>query len=234
VIGNRPLWVTIPTIGYSELLIPLVNALEQDRSIDKILLTVNLESHVEPVQDFFRFGEPTIEVVETWPMGRSIHHGWNTSIERARKEDAWLAVLNDDIRLLEPNAISTVAGLLASHPSHAIVGLNWQESPESTSPGARPLRQVHGSYRHHGVGGFAWVCDSHKVRTVPETLVWWGGDDACFFYAEEDGYKLGVASHVHVEHANELTANANDQNWTHESKNHDWIEFNRLFPGKAW
>lgn len=231
-LNDRPLWVTIPTIGASPLLIPLVNELERDRRIDRILLTVNLVEFVGPVQAFFRFGAPSIEIVETWPLGKSIHHGWNTSIEAAQKEDAWLAVLNDDIRLLEPLAISHVAGLLAEHPAYAIAGLNWQESPEKTKPDAKPLRTVSGSYRHYGVGGWAWVCDPHKVEQVPEDLVWWYGDDHIFLSAERDGHKLGIANHVHVEHVNSLTANSEGHGWTHEAIPGDHKAFQRLWPGK--
>lgn len=229
-LGDRPVWVTIPTIGYSPYLIPLVNELERDRAIDQILLTVNLQKHVDPVRDFFRFGEPTIEVVETWPQGKSLYHGWNTSIELACKENAWLAVLNDDIRLLTPNAISHVAGLLASHPSYAIVGLDWSETPESADSGARPLRQVHGSYRHHGVGGWAWVCDPHKIVQVPDDIVWWYGDDHIFLSAEKDGHKLGIANHAHVEHYNEFTASSAEQDWTQTAKITDHEAFRRIWP----
>lgn len=231
-LGDRPIWVTIPTIGYSHYLIPLVNELEKDRAVDKILLTVNLEEYVEPIKEFFRFGEPTIEVLETWPQGKSLYHGWNTSIEMARKEGAWLAVLNDDIRLLAPCAISQVAGILANNPSYAIVGLNWNGTPESANPSARLLRQTHGSYRHGGVGGWAWVCDPHKVETVPEDLVWWYGDDHIFLAAERDGHKIGIANHVKVEHANELTASSGDQDWTHKAKESDHVAFSRIWPGK--
>lgn len=231
-LNERPVWVTVPTIGYSHYLIPLINEIERDRAVDKILLTVNLEEYVEPIQEFFRFGAPTIEVIETWPQGKSLYHGWNTSIDMARKEDAWLAVLNDDIRLTTPYAISHVAGLLASNPSYAIVGLNWQEPPESADPGARPLRQTHGSYRHGGVGGWAWVCDPHKIVTVPHDFVWWYGDDHIFFSAEKDGHKLGLANHVHVEHVNELTASSGEQDWTHEAKTSDQAAFQRIWPGK--
>lgn len=231
-INDRPVWVTIPTIGYSELLIPLVNALEQDRAIDKILLTVNLPEYVEPIQDFFRFGEPTIEVVETWQLGKSLYHGWNTAIELARKENAWLAVLNDDIRLLEPNAVSHVSGLLADNPAYAIAGLNWQEPPESTRPGAHPLRQTHGTYRHGGVGGFAWVCDPHKVELIPDDFVWWYGDDHVVFAAERDGHLLGIAEHVHVEHVNALTAESGEHNWALDAISGDHEAFQRLWPDK--
>ena len=225
------MWATIPTIGYSHYLIPLINEIEKDRAVDKILLTVNLEEYVEPIMDFFQFGEPTIEVLETWPQGKSLYRGWDTAVELARKENSLLAVLNDDIRLLTPDAVSTVAGLLVEHPSYAIVGMNYS-GPESTSPGAPPLRQVHGSYRHHGVGGFAWVCDPNKVTTVPDDFVWWYGDDHIFFSAERDGHLIGIANHVHVEHANELTASSGEQNWTHEAKVHDHEAFRRIWPGK--
>lgn len=231
-INERPVWVTIPTIGYSELLIPLINTLEQDRSIDKIVLTVNMESYVEPIREFFRFGEPTIEIIETWPSGPSLYHGWNASIEMARQENAWLAVLNDDIRIPTPLAISTVARLLDSDPSYAIVGLNWQESQQSADPGARPLRQVHGSYRRHGVGGFAWVCDPHKVRVVPSDFVWWYGDDHIFLSAEKDGHRVGIANHVYVEHVNALTSNSGGHEWTQEAIPKDQAAFSRIWPGE--
>lgn len=231
-IAGRPLLVTIPTIGYSPYLIPLVNELERDRAIDRIILTVNLEEYVEPIQEVFRFAEPTVEVVETWPQGKSLYHGWNYAIEMAQKEDAHLAVLNDDIRLLEANAISQVAGLLANNPSYAIVGLNWQGSPESADNGARPLRQTHGTYRHGGVGGWAWVCDPHKIVQVPDDFVWWYGDDHIVFAAERDGHKVGIANNVHVEHVHELTAASGEQDWTHEAKVHDQEAFARIWPGK--
>ncbi len=228
VIGGRPIWVTIPTVGYSPLLVPLINALEQDRAVDKIILTINLEEFVDPIKDFFRFGPPEIEILETWPQGRSIYHGWNTAIEMAKEDDAHLAVLNDDIRLLTPNAISHVAGLLTDSPSYAIAGLNWMESPESIKPGARPLRQVHGSYRHHGVGGFAWVCDPHKIVQVPKDFTWWYGDDHIFMSAEKDGHSIGIATNVPVEHVNELTASEHD--WAQEAKGHDHKAFARIWP----
>ena len=231
-LNGRPIWATIPTIGYSELLIPLVNQLEDDTNVDRILLTVNLEEYVEPVREFFRFGEPNIDIVETWCLGRSLHHGWNTAIQMARQANAWLAVLNDDIKLLEPKAVSSVVEVMDAHPSYAVVGMNYFEGPEQTKPTATDVRPVHGSYRHHGVGGFAWVCDPHKVKLVPDTLVWWGGDDFCFLSAEQDGYKVGIANHVHVTHLSERTAS--EQDWTHEAREQDRIEFNRLFPGRSW
>lgn len=229
-LGERPVWVTIPTIGYSHYLIPLVNELERDRAIDQILLTVNREEYVESIQDFFRFAEPTVEVIETWPLGISIHHGWNTSIELARKENAWLAVLNDDIRLLTPNAISQVAGILANNPSYAIVGLNWHGTPESANPSARPLRQTHGTYRHGGVGGWAWVCDPHKIETVPDDFVWWYGDDHIVLAAERDGHLVGIANHIKVEHFNEYTAESEGHEWTQSAKIRDHEAFQRIWP----
>ena len=230
--NERPLWVTIPTIGQSEHLVPLLREIEQDDAVDKIILTVNLQEYVAPLRMFFNNARPKIEVVQCWRRGKSLHHGWNFAIEYARKFDAQLAVLNDDISLSEPRAISQVAGLLAEYPSYAIVGLNWQETPESTSPSARPLRAVHGSYRHHGVGGFAWVCDPHKVSLVPDDFVWWYGDDHIFLSAERDGHKIGIASHVHVEHVNALTANSGDHNWTHEAISGDTDAFRRIWPGQ--
>lgn len=232
-IANRPVWVTIPTIGHSPYLIPLINEIERDRVVDKIILTVNLEEYVEPIQDFFRFGEPTIEILETWQLGKSIYKGWNTSIEMARKENAWLAVLNDDIRLLETDAISTVVSLLSKNTSYAIAGLNWQEATKDTKPTEADLRSVRGSYRHHGVGGFAWACDPHKIDTVPDDLVHWGGDDYIFFRAERAGHRLGISTHVHVEHPSPETTSV-CQPWTYEERIKDREVFNKYFPGQSW
>lgn len=228
---DRPIWVTIPTIGHSELLLPLLRDLERDRGICKILLTVNLEEYVEPLTDFFK-DEYAPEVVETWQLGKSLYHGWNAAIQRARDANAWLAVLNDDIRLFRQDAISYTALLLDRNPEYAIIGLNWLQAPESTPRDAIPVGQVHGSYRHHGVGGFAWVCDPHKVALVPDDFVWWYGDDHLMLSAEQDGHRIGIASHAHVEHVNALTANSGEQNWTHEAIPNDHMAFQRLWPGR--
>lgn len=233
-LGNRPVWATIPTIGYSDLLVPLIRHLEEDDRVDHILLTVNLEDHVETVREVFRFCEPNISIIETWCLGRSIHHGWNTAIQKAREADALLAILNDDIEVLTPNGVYEAARLLHSDPSYAVVGMNYFEPPGQTKPNAKPVRPVQGSYRHYGVGGFAWVCDPHKIPTVPESLVWWGGDDYCFFRAMEEGYKLGIANHVHIKHVNEATAGSGEHEWAQQAKEQDRIEFDRMFPGKAW
>jgi hypothetical protein len=229
---DRPVWAVIPTIGYSELLVPLVNHLEQNDNVDRILLTVNLEEYVEPIKEFFRFSEPNIEIIETWPFGRSLHHGWNVAIEMARQANAWLAVLNDDIELMASDAVAKVAEVMAAHPSYAIVGMNWLEDPENTAPGAEPVRRVHGTYRNHGVGGFAWVCDPLKTDTVPCDFEWWYGDDHLVWSAEDRGYKVGIANHVHVKHVNSLTANSGNHDWIEEAKTRDEISFRRIWPGK--
>lgn len=231
----RPIWVTIPTIGHSELLIPLLRDLEQDRYVNKILLTVNLEEYVEPLQNFFRplyedDDNPLIEIVPTWERGKSLHHGWNAAIHRARDANAWLAVLNDDIRLVEPLAMSSVARHMGYEPDYAVVGLNWLETAEETQRNARPIGEVHGTYRNHGVGGFAWVCDPHKVTTVPDSLVWWYGDDHIVLSAEKVGHKVGIASHVHVEHAHALTANSGEHDWVNAAIESDVEVFRRLWP----
>lgn len=229
---ERPLWVTIPTIGQSELLLPLVRELQRDENIDKVILTVNLEEYVEPIRSFFSGAEAWVEVVETWEQGPSIYHGWNASIKRAREANAYLAVLNDDIRLFEPNAITYSALLLEERPRYAVVGLNWLQPPTVQPPSAQ-MQSVKGSYRHHGVGGFAWVCDPHKVETIPDDLVHWGGDDFIFFRAEDAGYRLGIANHIHVEHpAPETTAHY--QSWTHDARIKDREVFDRYYPGRAW
>ena len=110
--------------------------------------------------------------------------------------------------------------------------MNWQDTPESTSPGARPLRQVHGTYRRHGVGGFAWVCDPHKVVLVPDDFVWWYGDDHIVLSAERDGHFVGIATHAHVEHGHALTANSGEHNWTHDAIPGDREAFKRIWPGE--
>lgn len=225
------MWVVIPTIGYSKLLISLIKDLQQDKLIDKIILTVNQKEYVDQIKKIIGFDNPAIEIVETWLMGKSIHHGWNAAIEMARRENALLAILNDDIRIMRYDSISIVARILSDNPSYALIGLNWQ-TPDNADDVDRELRQVHGSYRHGGVGGWAWVCDPHKIVLVPDGLVWWYGDDHIFFSAEQDGHHIGIANNIYVEHINEHTANSGDQNWTHDSKEKDYKKFQRLWPGQ--
>lgn len=231
-INERPVWATIPTIGHSPHLIPLINKLEADSGVDQILLTVNMEEFVGRIRDVFRFGEPNIQIVETWTEGKSLHHGWNISIEMARTNNAFLAVLNDDILLAENDAISGVAETLSDNPVYAILGLNWMDTPEETRPTAPPIKPVSGTYRNRGVGGFAWVCDPHKITTVPRDFEWWYGDDHVMLSAEKAGHKVGIANHYHVEHMSGSTANSGDHSWIPDAIRRDKEAFRRIWPGK--
>lgn len=231
-IDDRPVWVTIPTIGQSPLLLPLLRDLEADQKVDRVFLTVNLEEFVVPVQEFFGRAYPFIEVIETWQHGKSLHHGWNTSIRDARDSDAWLAVLNDDIVLREESAVGDVAHLLSRSPRYAVIGLNWKESPDNTPHNAPAIKKVKGTYRNQGVGGFAWVCDPHKVVEVPSSFEWWYGDDHIMLSAERDGHLVGLASHVHVEHQESLTTRSSGLDWMKDSIAGDIETFRRTWPGK--
>jgi hypothetical protein len=103
-----------------------------------------------------------------------------------------LHVLNDDVTL-DPVAIYNVAAALHAS-TYAIMGYDHRGRP----PGG-PVT-VHGSYRKHGVPGFAFAVKPDYCARVHEGFTWWGGDDDLFNRTESLGEELAVLPGARVEH----------------------------------
>lgn len=214
--------VCIPTVGESELLPHLIATLQADETVRRIDLFVNEPERMVDVLDQLA----SLERVHTnTAPERALYPSWNTAIRRARREGVKLAILNDDIALpFEKPIFKALKIWQGCGADVAVLGFDHTDTVKSG------IHLCRGSYRHHGVPGFAFMVDPEKVREVDERFQWWGGDDDLFFQAEADGHKLGRC-YVRVQHSAESTASKRP--WTHEVRGEDRALMQEKW-GDAW
>lgn len=216
---RKPIIAAIPTIGRSPLLKPLVAALLEDGGVDEVLLICN-----EPEALLDIPGSPRIVRVNL--QERSISKWWNWAIRYASVDGSLLALLNDDIAFTVPWAVSRAAGLFDDNHDIVVLGFNYG------LPGSG-IRYVEGSYRHYGVGGFAFMVDTQRCPLVDEQFQWWGTDDDLFMTVVQQGGKLALAMELTVEHVAETTAIT--EQWTYEARALDRERFVKKWGvGAAW
>jgi len=126
--------------------------------------------------------------------GANIHQVWNRGMDVAEARGAdWCCVLNDDITL-EPYGPFRIAELLADRPDVWIAGFDYEEHEREV------IREVGGSFREHGVGGFAYMIRPNVGLRYDERFNWWGGDDDLVWTCLDRGAKAVVVEGVHVQH----------------------------------
>jgi hypothetical protein len=105
----------------------------------------------------------------------NIHQVWNFGMDYAAGYGAgWAAILNDDVRLMR-GAIPVALDLVDMHPhSDEIVLVGLDSDHVSGTPNLRPAV---GSFREHGVPGFAYLIRLDAQLRYDDRFVWWGGDD---------------------------------------------------------
>lgn len=196
----------IPTIGEAPQLRGLVAELL--RADVEVLLTVNRPDVTLPPFPPLVW---RIDVPDT-----SIYHGWNLGLGLARTRRCRVAILNDDI-VLEPGALTDVARLMDDARDVAICGFDYTQSC------LRQLRPVEGSYRHGGIGGWAFIADPTRCPDADEDYEWWYGDDDLFFTVADAGHGLAIAEGCWVTHQGETTAR--NHPWTDKAKLRDLARF---------
>lgn len=207
----------IPTIGESPLLPDLLHLLGEEK-VD-VLLLINRDGVV--------FTTPATTNV-LWLPGLSIYREWNLGVGIAQRAGYDVAaILNDDIELA-PGALRRAAGLLVDS-SMVAAGLDYFDGAADRQPA---LRQVRGTYRHGGVGGFAFLVKPEFYLGVDEQFEWWGGDDDLMFQYEAQGHTVGIADGCPVTHVSETTARRHL--WTYEARARDRERFEAKYPGRAW
>lgn len=147
--------------------------------------------------------DPRFERVDAagWPFYRM----WNDAWQRTYLDtDGYLALLNNDIQL-SAGALRTLAEVLDTRPDLWVVCPDYRPGVRGAS-----VQEVRGSYRDHGICGWAFVlrADAHRrgVPFIDETFQWWCGDDDLFAQVEAHGGKLAIVTAARVEHVNEGTA----------------------------
>lgn len=118
---------------------------------------------------------PTVVIRECPDM--NIHQVWNFGMDYAAGYGAgWAAILNDDVQLA-PYAIQD-ALILVEVDDHrdeiVIVGLDCEDDDVAEY---KHLRPAVGSFREHGVPGFAYLIRLDAQLRYDDRFQWWGGDD---------------------------------------------------------
>lgn len=130
-----------------------------------------------------------------------IYEAWNFGMDWADRRSC--LILNDDV-VLAPGAATLVCDELEKG-DWAILGFDYGPSIVSTP---QALETV-GTFRHGGVGGFAFGVRPDRCARVDERFKWWGGDDDLIYATVAKGGKVGKLYGAKVEHPQpSFTANA--------------------------
>ncbi|HVE28298.1 MAG TPA: glycosyltransferase [Sporichthya sp.] len=175
----------IASVGRSnETLIPLTETLIED-GVEVLVVDNRGELDASILDDRVRYHRCE---------GFNVFQAWNVGIRAARLEgDDWVAVLNDDI-VLEYSACSRVAETLKARTDVWIAGFDYERHKRLG------LREAVGSFREHGIGGFAFMLRPESRLEFDPLFNWWGGDDDLVYTCRFMGGKAMVVEGVHVQH----------------------------------
>lgn len=125
--------------------------------------------------------------------GWSIYRTWNFGMRLGAYLKVPTLILNDDI-ILNPGAATKMCDELAKG-EWAVLGFDykpgwWRNGPTPTN----------GTYRHGGVGGFAFGVNPRLCARVDRRFRWWGGDDDLMFATRDAGGKVGILGGAIVQH----------------------------------
>lgn len=206
----------IPTLGHSDLLYPLVRSLAGDQTIDAVRVYDNgIES--APLVTMVK-GVEGIEYIDARGLG--LYTMWNQMIEWGRDIGANVAILNDDIAMA-PGTLDKMAKALRSDDKYWICGTNYLGKK-----GGEAIEVPVGTFRHGGIGGWAFMVRSEVCPLIDEEFrVWYGDDDLCWKIKEAGG-RACVARDAIVAHQTSTTINT--LGWVKEAMASDTARWNSL------
>lgn len=211
---SQPLAV-IPTIGHSPLLRRLVDQLREEEV--EVLLIVNNANPGE----FLVHGDIELH----FPKWKGIYKQWNLGMAIGAYHDRPTLILNDDV-ILAPGAATLVADELR-RGEWAVIGFDYAQVVNPPTP---QVKSVIGTYRHGGVGGFAFGVNPNLCTRVDDRFMWWGGDDDLVLGTAAAGRKVGVMYGAQVFHPEpSRTANAYP-----ELLPEGWVENDRNLLIEKW
>lgn len=211
--------VCIPTIFCSPLLGPLLRHLADRHPQDRVLLFVNREQDsADPIVT-----GRNVEV--RWRPGATIYEEWNEALAEGERTGENVALLNDDV-VLHPAALFRADLALKAHPEYGLMGLEYRE--DLIAPPAT-VRNVIGTFRTGGFGGFAFLVAPTSARVSAGFRWWYGDDDLANCIRISHGRKLGVCMDAEVRHPIPSTT-GNQFAWTSEAAAEDAALYRRLWP----
>jgi hypothetical protein len=123
----------------------------------------------------------------------NVYEGWNFGMELAEEHlSEWCCVLNDDV-ILAPGAPHLVKTVCAD-PAIWLAGFDYNGHAQVK------VRDVVGSYREHGIGGFAFMAQTGTGLRYDPRFTWWGGDDDLVWSCLARGARAVVVEGANVQH----------------------------------
>lgn len=225
--------VCIPSIGGSPYLVELLHVLLCEDEVTKIYLYDNspeAATGYSPLMESLK-GDAVIrqavkfeDIIVEFNHPESIYGSWNRGILEARRADQNVAILNDDI-ILRPGALTAAESVMTT--DIGLIGLNYFDPYVEISKTAE-IKEVHGTYRTTGFGGFAFILPP-DAPFVDERFQWWYGDDDLAERVKQKGGRLVVALGAPVFHPSP-SITGNQHPWTVSAAGEDTVLFRELWP----
>jgi len=228
--------VVIPTIFESPYLTGMLDVIEDDSDVFNVVLVNNSTGPKKSLREDMPLhtamarlkANGRILVLNT--NGMSIYSAWNIGIQMGDAEDEFVAVLNDDL-VLQPGSLAAAKAAFdfpcPESKEWGLIGLNYFE-PNRQVDATAPVREVIGTYRTRGFGGFAFVLPPDSPF-ADEEYRWWYGDDDLGERIKATGRKLGLAYGAPVDHPAPGTSSAKFPR-PPEDYQHDLDRFRRIWP----
>lgn len=199
----------IPTIGLSRDLDGLVEYL-RDR-IDVVELYVNSDD----VPEHVGVREAHVNVYVYHRPGKSIYDEWNEAAHRAREQDAYLLVLNDDIIVPDGFEIS-LHDALDGHPDYGLMGVSGYSAVNSPPFAVTAVSHQAGNRREFS--NWAFAARPEAWQDVGAYEIWYGDDDL-LWKTTAAGWLIGVLQGLGVEH--HVSTTSHQCPWTIEAAGRD-------------
>lgn len=189
--------VTIPTAGESQYIGPLVQS-ARNAGCDVVVVANNATPAQRQVIDR-RCIPDGATIVDGGNGVRSLYTIWNQCLEITRQDEVG-AILNDDV-FLHPDSFARIEASIRQ--GHHVVGWNAFSDPQPR-PESK-LKEVHGTYKTHGLAGFAFAYAPQVVPSFDDGFNWWYGDDDWVEQCKAQGLRLWVEQECGIKHHTSTT-----------------------------
>lgn len=185
----------IPTKSNFEGALAVVENLEKDRAVEKIVVVADGTSAYKKYSELLAEKEKVqLEQVE---LGAGIHVMWNIGVQIARETDTAVIFINDDV-VLGDNCAGTLASLLAYDESVGIVcpAYDYRKFSEITQDVSSVCNG-----RYDGTGGLGGFCmalpkDLTKEFLFDESMKWWYGDNDVLYWVLRTAQRRAVLTSI--------------------------------------
>lgn len=191
-IYGEKITAVIPTKSNPEGLKALIESLEKDNHVSKIVIIADGDSAFDSCQNLFNSKKIVLEKVEE---GSGIHKMWNIGIDHANADDTSVAFINDDV-VIDNNACGVLASVLEHDKNLGLICPDYDDRQVSSW-----ITEVKDTCRgrYNGTGGMAGFFmvlakDLAKTWKFDESMKWWYGDDDVLNWTIQQGKKAAIVN----------------------------------------